>query len=132
MREIKFRAWNKKEKVMINSVEDEFAVVSNGWIILEDNNDDYGTSWFSDRNHIEDPANLILMQYTGLKDKNGKEIYESDLLKRPDGAIEEIVFDAGSFCIKYKDSIFDFIAEDNNLEIIGNIYEHPNLINVQP
>lgn len=92
----------------------------------------YGSVW-----DIRQNDNFILMQFTGLKDKNGKEIYEGDFLKchRPN---EKLTFIAK---VEYKDARFviqDLKQEDLYwdfnvwtvlaIEIIGNIYENPELI----
>lgn len=99
-RQIKFRAWNPKEKVFHYA----FNMTSTGKIT----------------HIVEDFSYLICMQYTGLKDKNGKEIYEGDILIKGNGHIHLIVFKDGCFC------------RDVNVhltEIIGNIYESPELLN---
>ncbi len=79
-------------------------------------------------------ANAPVMQYTGLKDKNGKEIYEGDIVNwkaSPMYGTSSISFYDGSFRLK------DYVSEDNALnsgftskqcEIIGNIYENKDLI----
>ncbi len=69
-----------------------------------------------------------LMQYTGLKDKNGREIYEGDILKDLDGNKEEVIWDEGCVFIKHQDGTSDFISVRNYFEIIGNIYENPELL----
>lgn len=113
MREIKFRAWDKKTNTMIN----EYAyTIDHGELT---------TVQFHSR--LESPE-LVLMQYTGLKDKNGKEIYEGDRFK----------ISANTPYNRFKYEIFwreykwiakqigqEFYLDMNNLpgEIIGNIYE---------
>lgn len=78
------------------------------------------------------------MQFTGLLDKNGKEIYEGDILSVPvqNGAKYEIVFNEGGFTVKNIDSKGSTPASNEYLkvyakqeEIIGNIYENPELFN---
>jgi len=85
-----------------------------------------------------------LMQYTGLKDKNGKEIYEGDLVKWSDGEykhpsnprIAEVRFDPElsffAFNVdsghKFGYSNFMYSDTEKHLEIIGNIYENPELL----
>jgi uncharacterized phage protein (TIGR01671 family) len=74
-----------------------------------------------------------LMQYTGLKDKNGKEIYEGDVivtrLNSPDNNEESLVveFADGSFKLK-KENTYYYFPFLLNVEVIGNIYENPELL----
>ena len=87
----------------------------------------------------------ILMQYTGLKDKNGIDIYEGDIIKstwkennpygyRPEEWDDEeeitiVKYQAPSFNIKYKfGDGGQMVIEDFRMEVIGNIYENPNLV----
>ena len=131
MRELKFRAWHKDDEVMLD-VE--------GITFLDDCIDVH----FED----ESTTRCVLMQSTGLKDKNGKEVFEGDILKRgrdklPDKNkgewifVAKIVFSNGAFrgitipnanhCIPIeKLSACD--SDGNGYdEIIGNIYENPEL-----
>ena len=76
-------------------------------------------------------------QYTELKDKNGREIFEGDILKRGD-TTDEVIFKEGAFCIKfysknYKSHYIKTMQEAlsygiNRWEIIGNVYENPELL----
>jgi len=66
-----------------------------------------------------------LMQYTGLKDNNGKEIYEGDIVKWGK-IIEKVEMKDG--CWSMDGWILGTIVEEFNLEVIGNIYENPELI----
>lgn len=76
-----------------------------------------------------------LMQYTGLKDKNEKEIYEGDILKyfhKATGSIvREVIYKSGAFgiegTVKGTHIIFGNILESER-EVIGNVYENPELL----
>jgi hypothetical protein len=79
----------------------------------------------------------VIMQYTGLKDKNGKEIFEGDIIKAKSYGSEEI------FCMEWigetgcgcHNGLGYYIPSENNppeeWEVIGNIYENPELLNKQ-
>lgn len=112
MREIKFRAWNKARNVMVDLQKiTPFALDAS---IM--NMDGVFIPFHSD---------LVLMQYTGLKDKNGKEIYEGDLVDS--GGTNQlpltIIFYAPSFMMKRSHGQHHFIHDF--VEVIGNIYENP-------
>jgi len=94
-----------------------------------------------------DISEVELMQFTGLLDKHGKEVYEGDKLKSEmwcnegngswDVVINEVVFRYGAFGLRLHDDRFlplcdEDISEDiilHPFELVGNIYENPNLIN---
>ena len=116
MRELKFRAWRKDEKKMsepftILECPPEFQIHEN---------------------------DLVFLEYTGLHDKNGKEIYEGDLIKSPSGGISKIVWVDDFVCfstlrVKETEVIGEFFSQENwqNLEVIGNIYSNPELLNTE-
>lgn len=148
MREIKFRAWDKEEKKMTEI----FEIGGNNSICYRDIEDVYMCGK-DDLGCLE----FEIMQYTGLKDKNGKEIYERDIIKNnryeclseviwkqteackagivkgvfgEDNDLDGFISEIGGFKFsgigKYKDKTkAHYIGE---FEIIGNIYENPELI----
>lgn len=125
MKEIKFRAWDIKNKLM-------FPV----WSI------DFGTSAFDTKfqpqtvllkvGHELKRTNFELMQYTGLKDKKGVEIYEGDICKVDNIENFEVIWRGIGFWFKRTDEkCFVFTPFDYWIEVIGNIYENPELLEVK-
>lgn len=122
-REIKFRAWDSDNEKMHYSGSMEFIAYdySIGCCIGITLNE----GW---KNPYRYSAKL--MQYTGLKDKNGKEIYEGDVLKSPYPNCKniEIKWMTGG-CCNFVATGWDWDQECiKNFEVIGNIYENPELI----
>jgi len=71
--------------------------------------------------------NRVIMQFTGLTDKNGKEIYEGDVIEYDGELMGNIVFNEGCFWTNGIDTIHAY-EFDKSCYIIGNIYEHPHLL----
>ena len=135
MREIKFRAWLKEDKKMVNVETMDFADKSMQYL----EKSEIVNAYLLRRVIFDD---IELMQYTGLKDKNGKEIYEGDIIKYKfpyDRRIKHIspVFymeSQASYGVLdiYKNEIPLYTISTNNyFEVIGNIYENKNLLEEQ-
>ncbi|MGG7215378.1 YopX family protein [Clostridium nigeriense] len=119
MREIKFRVWDSERKKILPIQRHSFKTGESmpyGWnveYVFED-----------------------LMQYTGLKDKNGKEIYEGDIVKAYESNIVcEVIFSEGAmFMLRWNDKKWGnneyhhYGVRAFTLEVIGNIYENPELL----
>jgi hypothetical protein len=73
--------------------------------------------------HISETPELRLLQYTGLTDKNGVEIFEGDILADDAGVVE---FAYGGFCVRGERSYIASYA--GVFEVIGNIYQNPELL----
>ena len=128
MREIKFRVWDKKRNNMI--------ILDRMWHCGEYASLAFGGDINFDFGYIDDINGYKVMQFTGLKDKNGKEIYEGDILAAPHTYNIEIIYRNGSFLMKFFDDIGEKceyhlskeLIEQDDLEIIGNKYENPELL----
>lgn len=144
-RQLKFRAWQREED------EEYSRMISSEQGVLTAIKHVYGGtgiatgSGFSDINNQPEPGRYELMQYTGLKDKNGNEIYEGDIVKTHFSFNHNV--EQGPFIItwnkdkamfegvkpeKNKDDYlrrFSFFPEQEFIyEIVGNIYENPELL----
>lgn len=113
---LKYRAWDNWRKRM--SVVDRIYIDTEGVRLY----DDFGEYW-------RDFRDVKLMQSTGLKDKNGKEIFEGDIVKCSGllGTIES--FKAMWICsfVKYNNyQKVGFFAQE--IEVVGNVYENPELL----
>jgi len=123
MREIKFRAWDARNHKMFIPPELIHPPLEVGY--------------FDDSGCPKGMNSAPLMQYTGLKDKNGKEIYEGDIIKHPQNGRNLIVkYDFGAFVGKWfglNEYIFfnDMANDEDSIEVIGNIYENPELLEVK-
>ena len=117
-RDIKFRAWDKKYLKMVGQkgAQDLFSLRSDG---------------------VPSNEYYELMQYTGLNDKKGVEIYEGDILKPKNGKPRKVIYHGGSF--KHtshskrggKEPLFPQLIHIRQFEVIGNIYENLELLGVK-
>lgn len=118
-RQIKFRAWDKRNNRFL--MEDD-------WYLHPTK----GPSIYWNKLSTF-PDDLDLLQYTGLKDKNGKEIYEGDIIKdeRSEGQsdIDVIIWQEGSFWLKKAQNLPSVGDFSEWVEVIGTIYENPELLN---
>ncbi len=130
MRRIKFRAWFKVLKRMYLVKDMKFQRNGNITILTNNNGGTY-------------PVNYELMQFTGLKDKNGKEIYEGDIIYMKDNGNRKR---HGKILVKFENCEFfaekidkEVIEEGESLgnfrfrdvyeiEVMGNMYENPELL----
>ena len=132
MRTIKFRAWNNKYNEW--TIPDQMGVTFNAEVFMQ----------VGEQNFCMNPEIIMLEQFTGLLDRNGKEIYEGDVLEtyvssswdvdviiRIKGVV--ILGDPfpGCFCFKESDNtccLYELCGESFGGEIIGNIHDNPELI----
>ena len=108
MREIKFRAWDGLRMTLCGISFNN----SNGW--------------------LEIPSRSILMQFTGLSDKNGKEIWEGDIITGLIGQSHQVSWDEDkcAFVLRkpFDGCLPDKCSAAKFWEVIGNIYENPELL----
>lgn len=162
-REIKFRAWDTKFGVMLNDI----VVYSNDCIAVPDVtiNESYGDRLDERLDDIDSPGPewylitncLELMQFTGLKDKNGDDIYEGDIVQYKHGeqgkeefylGKDVVSFHNGGFKVgasgltdwytldgkltnrltHYQNHHISIYERDFDIEVIGNIHQHPELL----
>ena len=138
MREIRFRAWHKENKAFQYSTIRGFW--RNGWLCREATSELDGEKGF----HEEEMAsverksfecNAEWQQDTGLKDKNGKEIYEGDIVETE---IDDYTFKGLIFCSADEENPGEWVVDTrvgiqhpfayHSVTVIGNIYENPELL----
>ena len=128
---IKFRAWDRTRNEMNYSV-----MVGN--CDIDDENYTCPTIWIEERKewlHFDDYDSI--MQSTGLKDKNGKEIFEGDVVKMTKDVYSEPTYyevvrhRGGAYRLESKQHGCELWLRHTDCEIVGNVYENPKLLEVE-
>ena len=121
MRDIKFRVWDNERNAMFNSKSVDIDFFE-GKIEITSDTIRY------DEVYTDEIKDFELMQYVGCKDKNNKEIYEGDIVKTKEH-IGQIIYSKGMFFINVKEDFYLPIYNVSEfMEVIGNIYENPDLL----
>ena len=129
MKNIKFRVWCKENEQFIQFNKMGFLEDGSLWYVqeLDENEKEIDPPYFENKNDWE------LMQYTGLKDKNGVEIFEVDIVNHywsdqiGESHCGKVVM-RNPFDYSVEDAVYFIFADE--LEILGNIYENPELLEV--
>lgn len=122
----KFRAWDKETKTML-----DVSLINFKKSVL------VGEHWeFGETNFINFD-NVNLMQSTGLKDKNGKEIFEGDIVKMAKDVYSDLTYyevishRGGAYRLESNQHGCELWLRHTTCEVIGNIYENPKLLEVE-
>ena len=145
-REIKFRVWSILESKYLSSYANKGLQFFTNYSRVGDPHYIVGVDWFITAQELENPVNYYVQQFTGLKDKDGREIYEGDIVE-----LQELGFDGTPSEKKYLCEIFvkkpanscwffharplpvdeggrQFSLYNNQYQIVGNVFENPELL----
>lgn len=122
----KFRAWDSAKKEMFK---DTFAITESGQVVVVEQEDVMCPPDYVFVDH------LVIMQSTGLKDKNGKEVFIGDIIKCTRGCLHEVYIEKeyggtfiGGMPAVYLKDLREGYAWTEHEEIMGNIYENKELL----
>lgn len=124
MKEFKMKAWLKKEKKMVAIIGIDF-----NYEYIRYTEDD---NLFNENYKTAEFKNIELLQFTGLKDNGGQELYEADVIKFNDG-IDDIYglisydYEDGTYRVSYENITEHLSEREGDFEIVGNIFENPDL-----
>lgn len=116
----KFRIFDKKKKRFLDNFTMEI--------------DRYGIHVLDELNYVVDEDNRVLMQSTGLRDKNGKEIFEGDILHHPLQGMRKVYYPfvdtVASYGLENIENGMRSTLQDTHrvYEVVSNIHEHPELL----
>lgn len=122
-REIKFRVWDNHNQIWLK--ESELTLKCK-------------TGSVKNKFSMGEIGGVTICQFTGLKDNKGKDLFEGDYIKiqwhfNDEETVELVTWDNVFSFYKYGNNpICELVEQDNKFEIIGNIYENPNLLNPKP
>ena len=124
MKKFKMKAWLMKEKKMVSIIGIDF-----NYEYIRYTEDD---NLFNENYKTAEFKNIELLQFTGLKDNGGQELYEADVIKFNDG-IDDIYGlisyddEDAVYCVSYENVIEHLSNMEGDFEIVGNIFENPQL-----
>ena len=124
MKELKIKAWLKKEKKMVSIIGIDF-----NYEYIRYTEDD---NLFNENYKTAEFKNIELLQFSGVKDKAGQELYEADVIKFNDG-IDDIYGlisyddEDGAYRVSYENITEHLLEREGDFEIVGNIFENPDL-----